>query len=113
MKIERSRMMTNRTLRVCGSVTCSRRRHAPAPSTLAASYSSGGMVCRRARKVTTTKGKNCHTLVRTSDHMMKSLPSHGTGTRTSPALSRRWFTSPYESFSSHFQRMTATMVGIM
>ena len=49
MKIERSSTMTNSTLRVWGSVTWRNRRQAPAPSTLAASYSSGAIVCSRAR----------------------------------------------------------------
>jgi hypothetical protein len=52
------------------------------------------MVCRRARYVTTTNGKNCQTLVMTSDAMMWSLPSQATGARTRPARISRWFTRP-------------------
>ncbi len=66
----RSSTMTKSTLAVWGSVTCRNRRHAEAPSTVAASYSSGGMVCSRARYVTTTNGKNCQTLVTMSEAMM-------------------------------------------
>src|SRR5437899_6532848 len=102
--------MTKSTLRVWGSVTWRKRRTAPAPSTVAASYRSGGMVCRRARYVTTTKGKNCHTLVMISDVMIQSLPSQATGARVMPPATRRWLTRPYESLSSHFQRITATIV---
>jgi hypothetical protein len=87
--MERSSTMTKRTAAVWGSVTCRKRRHAEAPSTRAASYSSGGIVCSRAKYVTTTKGKNCHTLVSTSDVMIQSGPSHATGVVVSFAAASR------------------------
>ena len=65
------------------------------------------MVCRRARYVTTTKGKNCHTLVITSEVMIQSGPSHATGIADTPALTSQWLTRPYESLSSHRHSMTA------
>jgi hypothetical protein len=45
----RSSTITKSTLAVWGRVTWRNRRQVEAPSTVAASYSSGAMVCRRAR----------------------------------------------------------------
>ena len=57
-----------------GSVTLSRRRHGPAPSTLAASYISVGMAWRPASRMIITKPRSFHADARMIEGMKVGLP---------------------------------------